>query len=267
MISSQSKWHVVSRQAKGSNMAAAERYTNYDPFARVYQRHWSQEAPQQILTVMDKLLLPRLPRGARILDVCCGTGYLAAELNERGFAVTGLDGSKEMLRYARRAAPASRFILADARRFNLPPVHQGAISIFDSLNHVMTLAELRDVLRNVQRALAPSGYFFFDMNMEEGYIENWVEHFSIVEEDQACILRGAYDEEQKIARYEITMFERNRNGWKRTETTIAERCYSRKEIKDALKGAGFEAIETHDAVKLGLADHVGRKFFLARKKG
>ena len=247
--------------------AAAERYSNYDPFARVYQRHWSREVPGQILSVIDDLLLPRLPRGARILDLCCGTGYIAAELNARGFAVTGLDGSKEMLRYARRAAPAAHFILADARRFRLPPVHQGAISIFDSLNHIMTLAELRAVLRNVHRALAPSGCFFFDMNMEEGYIENWVEHFSIVEEDQVCILRGTYDEAEKIARYDITLFELRKGGWQRAETAITERCYSLKEIKDALKEAGFAALEIHDAVKLGLADHVGRKIFLARKKG
>lgn len=246
--------------------AAAERYKNYDLFARVYQRHWSREVPGQILAVIDELLLPRLPRGARILDLCCGTGYVAAQLHARGFAVTGLDGSQEMLRYARRAAPSARFILADARSFQLPSVHQAAISIFDSLNHIMTLAELRAVLRNVQRALAPSGYFFFDMNMEAGYLEHWAEHFSIVEEEQVCVLRGAYDEEEKIARYDITMFERSKKGWQRAEATVTERCYSLKEIKDALKGAGFVAVETHDAVRLGLPDHVGRSFFLARKK-
>ncbi|HEV2914134.1 MAG TPA: class I SAM-dependent methyltransferase [Pyrinomonadaceae bacterium] len=241
-------------------------YRAYDLFARVYDRHWGREVPAQIVTVIDRLLVPSLPVGARILDVCCGTGYTASELGRRGFVVTGLDESEEMLRHARRNAPASGFILADARSFEMMPIYDGIISTFDSLNHIMTLEGLTSVCRNVHRALRPGGLFLFDMNMENGFLEHWAEYFAIVEDREVCILSGAYDVNERVGRYDITMFERRGKMWRRTDTSISEKYYPAKEIRMALKSVGFEDISAYDAEKeLGLSDHVGRTFFLARK--
>ncbi|HYY58903.1 MAG TPA: class I SAM-dependent methyltransferase [Pyrinomonadaceae bacterium] len=247
-------------------MSKRDTYAAYDRFARVYDRHWGREVPSQIMTVIERLLVPLMPEGARILDVCCGTGYTASALGERGFLVTGLDGSREMLRHARRNAPASGFILADARSFEMMPIYHGVISTFDSLNHIMTLEGLTAVCRNVHRALQPGGLFLFDMNMEKGFLEHWADYFAIVEDREVCILAGAYDAGERIGRYDITMFERRGKMWQRTDTSISEKYYPAKEIRLALRAAGFKDISAYDAEKeLGLSDHVGRTFFLARK--
>ena len=247
-------------------MSKQERYSDYDSFAWIYDRYWSRAVPPQILTVIDRLVVPRLPRGANVLDLCCGTGYTSAELIKRGFKVTGLDGSKEMLRRARRNAPRARMILGDARSFDLPPVYGAVVSTFDSLNHLMTLAELTAAFRNAYRSLAPSGLFLFDLIMEKGFLLHWVDYFAIVEEAEACILRGAYDREQRIGRYDITMFRRRGRMWRRTDAAITEKCYTAREIRGSLKKAGFKEVSAYDAEKeMGLTEHVGRTFFLARK--
>jgi demethylmenaquinone methyltransferase/2-methoxy-6-polyprenyl-1,4-benzoquinol methylase len=49
-----------------------------------------------------RFLVSRLPRGGHVLDVATGTGLVAAELRRRGFEVTGLDLSPEMLAVAHR---------------------------------------------------------------------------------------------------------------------------------------------------------------------
>jgi demethylmenaquinone methyltransferase/2-methoxy-6-polyprenyl-1,4-benzoquinol methylase len=49
-----------------------------------------------------RFLVSRLPPGGHVLDVATGTGLVAAELVRRGFRVTGLDQSPEMLAVARR---------------------------------------------------------------------------------------------------------------------------------------------------------------------
>lgn len=247
-------------------MSGSRTYSNYDAFAWFYNRYWSRDVPSQIMTAIERLLLPHLPRHARILDLCCGTGYTVSELSRRGYEVTGLDASEEMLGFARRNAPGARLLRADARAFTLPPVHHAVISTFDSLNHVMRLEELTTVFNNTFHALAPAGIFLFDMNMEKAFLHHWDDYFAIVEETNACILRGDYDRQQGIGRYDITMFRRRGGQWQRADAVITERCYTRSEIRRALKAAGFDEVTTYDAVRdAGLSDHVGRSFFLARK--
>lgn len=247
-------------------MSKRDRSAAYDRFARVYSRHWAQEVPPQLMAAVERLLVPRLRAGARLLDLCCGTGYTVRELLARGFAVTGLDISKEMLREARRASPRAHLIQADARRFQLSPVYDGVLSTFDSLNHIMTKEELAAVFRNVYGALVPGGLFLFDMNMEEAFLEHWADYYAIVEETEVCVLRGAYDQQQGVARYDITMFHRDADGWQRTDTSILEKYYPAKKIRRALKEAGFKKVSAYDAEHdLGFKDHIGRTFFLAQK--
>ena len=129
----------------------------YDDFAWFYNRYWSEEFHSAAFPILARIWLDRLPPGAHILDVCCGTGYLAALVAARGFRVTGLDVSREMLVYARANAPAAEFILADAASFRLPRVCDAAVSTFDSLNHLLEPAALEAAFRNIAGSLAPGG--------------------------------------------------------------------------------------------------------------
>src|SRR5580700_6778280 len=57
--------------------------------------------------------------GERILDLGCGTGHLTAQIAERGADVIGLDASASMIAQARQNYPKLKFVLADARTFEL----------------------------------------------------------------------------------------------------------------------------------------------------
>jgi 2-polyprenyl-3-methyl-5-hydroxy-6-metoxy-1,4-benzoquinol methylase len=103
-------------------------YVEYDAFAWIYNRHWGRNSAQRFLPVVEKLVLPHLPPCARILDLCCGTGQLAQALAERGYQVTGIDGSEEMIRHARINGPDVKLTVADAQSFHLPATHHAAVS-------------------------------------------------------------------------------------------------------------------------------------------
>ena len=242
-------------------------YSDYDSFAWIYNKHWGNIFLGKLIPAIEKLLLPHIPPDAHILDLCCGTGQLAKTLTERGYGITGVDGSDEMIRFARENAPDAEFIVEDARYFRLPGAYHAAISAFDSLNHVMSIADLAEVFRNTYNALVDGGLFMFDMNMEEAYRSEWKGSFGIVEDDHVCVVQSSYSADEGIGRTEITIFHLLDREWRRSDLTLLQRCYSEQEILSALSDIGFVDIHPYDAER-GLGDILkrpGRTFFFCRK--
>ena len=242
------------------------RYSDYDGLAWLYDRHWGH-AGDQVVPVLERLVLPALPEGARVLDLCCGSGRLAQALTARGYRVTGLDGSEEMVGLARARAPGAEFVVADARSFSLPGTYDGVVSTFDSLNHVMSLEELVSVFGNVRSSLVGGGLFFFDLNTEEGYRADWHGSFGIVEDEYVCVARSSYSPTERTAHFRATMF-RLQDGWQRSDLTLRQRCYSEAEVRSALETAGFTDIDAYgcDAGQgpVAFTEAHRRVFFLCR---
>ena len=109
------------------------RYDAYDPFARIYNQHWGDFATNAY-PILEHLVLRDLPPGCAVLDLCCGTGQLAAKLSEEGYIVTGLDGSAGMIEVARKNGPDVEFLVQDARNIALNRKFSAVFSTFDSLN-------------------------------------------------------------------------------------------------------------------------------------
>jgi hypothetical protein len=56
------------------------------------------------------------------------------------------------------------------------------------------------------------------------------------------------------------------DGWRRSNLTLRQKCYSEEEIRSALAVAGFGEVRTYDAHReLELAGGTGRTFFRCRK--
>jgi len=158
--------------------------------------------------MIEALVLPTITSGAQVLDLCCGTGQLAHWLTDRGYAVTGLDGSEGMLHFARKNAPEASFVSADARAFSMPSTFHAVVSTSDSLNHLLTVEELVAAFRNVYAALLPGGTFLCDMNTH-AYLPKLGtgnSNTSIAEDDHAFIVHTHYDEGTRLAYWDITIF-------------------------------------------------------------
>jgi SAM-dependent methyltransferase len=169
-----------------------------------------------------------------------------------------------MLGYARKSAPAARFVQADARAFRLPGEFDAVVSIFDSLNHVLETAGLRAVFENVRRVLRPGGLFLFDMNTARTFRVRGDGLTAIVRRDHACLVRRLFGSEGRIARWKLTLFRRRRDVWWRDDVTLLERAYRAPEVKAALAKAGFGQVRVYEAEgDFGLAGNPGRKVYVA----
>lgn len=242
---------------------------DYNGIAWFYDRHWSSHYHPWALAMLEKALLNGLPPGASLLDVCCGNGVIARELTPRGFRVTGLDMAEEMLAYARANVPAATFIRADARAFHLEPRFAGALSTFDSLNHILSPDDLLDVFRNVHHALIDGGRFVFDLNLEARYRDHWGSTGATVNDDHACFIRGNYDPATRIARTEVSLFRLQDAAWSRNDVVLLQRSHPTPEILSLLRMAGFDHAECLDAAAdLGIHGHFSdaRGVFVATKR-
>jgi SAM-dependent methyltransferase len=110
------------------------------------------------LSHAHRLVLAAVPDGARVLDVGCSTGYLAAELAARGGRVVGVEADPEAA--ARAREHCELVIVGDvedpAVRAELPR-DMDALVLADVLEHLRdpwtALGELRDVLAPGGRAV------------------------------------------------------------------------------------------------------------------
>jgi SAM-dependent methyltransferase len=248
-------------------MPEPHRYEAYDQFAWFYSQGWGDDYHHHFQPVLEDCIFSRLPQGARVLDLCCGTGDLSRALAAHGFQVTGIDGSEEMLEYARRRVPGGEFFREDARSFSTTTDFDAVLSTFDSLNHILNLAELKTVFLNVRAALAPGGLFVFDLNMRDSFEALWRGSTATVEDEAVVITRGSYDAQTRLGRADVTLFRFEDGAWRRYDVAVFERCYAEEEIESTLASAGFECIEHRDAYELGMRTDVaiGRTFFFAVK--
>ena len=244
-------------------------YTDYDSVAWLYNQEFGAYG-EQIFPALKVIAGDKLPDKANILDLCCGTGQLAKVLIEKGYRVTGIDGSEEMLRYAKENAPDAEFIPKDARNFRLPPVYHAVFSTFDALNHVMTIEELQAVFKNVNRCLVNGGVFIFDLTTEK-HFETHMKTYNHVREkpNYFFTVRGDYNEENKIGEFHFTIFQPEGKSWKRSDIVLHQTWYPCEDVKSALEKAGFSGIRAisfnQQREVLEGTDETDRVFFYAQK--
>lgn len=238
----------------------------YDPIAEMYDRNWKDWYLPEALPALQKLFFDVVPAGSRVLDVCCGSGHVTGELTTRGYRVTGVDLSEQLVRRARIKIADAAFVVQDARALGFRPAFDAALSTFDSLNHLLTLADLETAFDQVRSALRDGGLFVCDLNGEGAYRDDMSRWHPMVEGDSVSLIRGTYDAATKIGTTDLIWFER-RGGevWGRRTSTVEERCYERDEVLEALRKAGFTRTDAMAASDAGIGGDIGlgRTFFSA----
>jgi len=140
----------------------------FDAHAPVYDENvFTKNTVAEVEFLIEEL---GISPGASILDVGCGTGRHAIELARRGYAVTGLDLSAEMLARAAEAARSAgvrvEWVRADATSFSFPAKFDAALCLCEGAFGLLgqqddPIEQPLAILRNIAHALKPGAKALF----------------------------------------------------------------------------------------------------------
>ena len=208
------------------------------------------------------------PRTA--VDLACGTGSVALLLAQKGYAVTGVDMSEEMLTVAfQRGMEQERqpmFVCQMLQQLHLPRGVDLAVCALDGLDYILDPADCRAAIARVYKALNPGGIFIFDVNTPEKLRAMDGQVFLDEDDDVYCVWRGEFDEETNICSYGMDLFQREGEVWHRSFEEHREYAYPREQLTQYLKDAGFTHIRVYaDGRMEAPAPGEQRIYFSARK--
>lgn len=213
----------------------------------------------------------RLKRPVRsVAELGCGTGSLTRLLARRGYAMTAIDLSPDMLTVAEQKCRGLDvlFLCQDMSRLTLLEPADAVVSCLDSVNYVTRPAALRRTFRRVYRALAPGGLFLFDAKTPPAL--EGADGQTYLDEDDGlfCVWRGEYFPKRRVCGYGLDLFVREADGgWSRGSEYHEEYAYTTDELDGFLREAGFSDIKIYgDKTMRAPKEGAQRVFFAAGKE-
>jgi len=207
--------------------------------------------------------------GGHVLDAGCGPGHYAIELARHGYAVTGIDGSAELIAEATRQAEATRLPVSflEGDILSLPAaLHVDAILCRGVLNDLFEDAQRRQVFASFAGALKKGEVLLFDVRewrataarkSQQPVTEKTVETVRGILTFRSTTL---LDE----AAHRLLIRERHMlvgpEGTRDVEHSFVMRCWTVDEVHEALHLAGLAPLRFHGdydaAVPLGATDRI-----------
>lgn len=217
-------------------------------YLNIYRHRNEVEAEDLVNTIINNV---KHSKSDKVLDMACGTGRHSILFAKKGYKVTAVDLSKNMLSVARKKAAAENleidFIQSDLRYF----AHSGefglAINLFTSFGYFETDEENFEIFNTAYKHLQKGGYFVLDFFNKYFVEKNLIleSHDSIEKLD---VIQKRKIDGLRVVK-EITI--RDNDHFKKYYESV--RMFSQSELVNELTRIGF-------AIERTFGDFQGNKF-------
>ncbi len=216
-------------------------------YLRVYPHRNDEEARRQVDFLLVKL--DNAPP-CDVLDLGCGDGRHSLELSRRGYRVTGLDLSEELLDRARRRTAEEgldiTFIQGDMRDAPGVSAFDLVVNFFTSFGYFSEDRENARVLDAIARSLRPGGRFLMDY-LNRAYVLS-----TLVPEDRRNVEGMEVEQRRWITgdpseaggHVRINKHVRIREGGVERNYDESVRMYTLKELDAMVDRAGLKVTQT-----------------------
>lgn len=222
--------------------------TQYEDFAYIYDRLMHSDIDYDgWCDYMENLFDKHSVSPDTLCELACGTGNMTSRLHSRGYDITGVDISSDMLRVAQAKTKDIDFICSDMSKLILDEKYDGFLCMIDGLNYVITPKAVINTFNIVKDHLNENGIFIFDISSRyklKNIIGN--ETFIHSEYDVFYSWENRYIERYNLSDMLLNFFVLNGKKYDRFEERHLQRGWSISEIKKMLEIAGFTDISVYN---------------------
>lgn len=145
----------------------------YDDKANEFRDRYLNDSDSNNMEPLLDNFIMHLGSGKKILDIGSGAGFDSKYFAERGYDVTGIDLSDNLLKLAQEFVPNAKFIKMDMRKLSFANESFDGVWANGSLLH-LPKKYIKSVLTDIYRIVRPTGIVF--VGLKEGEGEKFVEN-------------------------------------------------------------------------------------------
>ncbi len=212
-----------------------ESWFESEEYLKVYRHRDESEAQRLVDSIIS---IVNINDNSKILDLACGAGRHSIQFARKGFQVTAVDLSRNLLNIAKLNAQKEKvninFIRADIRNFHIDEKFEIVLNLFTSFGYFETDEDNFKVFKTAYDHLKSDGFFVFDYfnkkNLEENLIPSTVQEI-----DDGKIIQNRRIENGRVLK-EIII---KKNGSEK-HFNESVKIYSLDEIKHELELNNFK---------------------------
>lgn len=224
-----------------------------------------KEAPQDELA----FYLSYAEKGMSILEPLCGSGRFLVPFLERGFDISGIDSSAEMLAKLKEKAPGAKVFQGDISEYSSEEkydyifISSGSVSLFTDMN------VCRKILQNMKYLLKKDGVLVFAVDTVADRCPDNPDYGTSItvktKEGFDLILKGkSFYDEDTHTQYSPSIYELY-NGTELLQSELMDfqtHLYELGEIEPYLHDIGFSKVNVYSSYEKALAENNQAEMFL-----
>lgn len=243
----------------------------YADFAYVYDKLTYDVEYEKISDFIDEVFKKyAVDKPELVLDLACGTGTMCNLLCDKGYDMTGIDFSENMLSVASEKSIGKNilYLNQDMCGFELYGTVDAICCLLDSINHITDINRLDKLFSLANNYLNPNGLFLFDINSPYKFNNILADNiFTYDSEEIYYVWENEFDEETRLCDFYLTFFINENEKYTRFDEVHTEKCYEETEIENLASKNGFEVLKKCDGYSFSnVKKDSERIFYILRKK-
>jgi SAM-dependent methyltransferase len=190
--------------------------------------------------------------GRSILDLGCGTGASTSALAQRGFNVTAIDQSPEMLKAARMRVEGTGYLAelveGDMTSVDYPGGMDLVCCFGNAINDLRSLRDIEAVFQKAFNALQPERRLAIDMLTLYGlgeYLKG--EQIIDISDSLYMTVHNTFHYDTMTLRQSLVIFQRQLNGaWVRHNVFLTLRGFPVAKVVEKMEQVGFKVLSVLD---------------------